>query len=212
MIDDEAAGALPGRRLFGWIETAAATMIAVMVAAILFQVVARYAFAHPPFWTEELARYAMVWAGMLGAAAAFRRMVDPRLIEPGTILRGKAAPAGKALAVIPAMIFSATLLFLSLLGPNMDPARSFMARNLSRSSEALQINMGFVAAAVPVMALLVLTAGFLRLWTLAKSRGVATDRPAADGDPALLLAATLRKLREADGQPAPAKKAAARAR
>src|SRR5205814_1523973 len=127
MIDDEAAGALPGRRLFGWIEAAAGTMIAVMVLAILFQVVARYAFARPPFWTEELARYAMVWAGMLGAAAAFRRMVDPRLVEPGTVFRGKAGPAEKVLVVVPAMIFSAALLFLSLFGPNMDPARSFMA-------------------------------------------------------------------------------------
>ena len=33
---------------------------------IAIQVVARYVFSEPPGWTEEGARYAMVWSGLLG--------------------------------------------------------------------------------------------------------------------------------------------------
>ena len=40
-----------------------------MVVLIGVQVVARYVWAAPPGWTEEGARYAMVWAGLLGATA-----------------------------------------------------------------------------------------------------------------------------------------------
>ncbi|MFO1184872.1 MAG: TRAP transporter small permease subunit [Bauldia sp.] len=163
MTDDRGRANEPGRRLFLGIERIAAALVAVMVLAVLFQVVARYAFASPPSWTQELARYAMIWGGSLGAVAAFRRGFDPSLIEPGMVFRGPLRTAGELLALVPAAVFSATLFLASLFGPNMDPGRSFMARNLGRLSEALQINMGFVAAALPVMAFLVLAATAFRI-------------------------------------------------
>lgn len=39
-----------------------------MVVAIVWQVVARYVFAAPTVWSEELARFLMVWVTMLGSA------------------------------------------------------------------------------------------------------------------------------------------------
>ena len=45
--------------------------LAGMVAVIGVQIVARYGLNAPPGWTEELARYLMVWGGLLGATAAF---------------------------------------------------------------------------------------------------------------------------------------------
>ena len=39
--------------------------VLVMVFAASWQVFARYLLDAPPVWTEELARRAMVWAGML---------------------------------------------------------------------------------------------------------------------------------------------------
>ena len=59
--------------------------------------------------------------------------------------------------------FSASLFAASVFGPSLDPTRSFMARNLSRASEALQINLGLVAAALPTMSALVLIAAVLRI-------------------------------------------------
>lgn len=39
-----------------------------MVVAIVWQVVARYVFSAPTIWSEELARFLMVWVAMLGSA------------------------------------------------------------------------------------------------------------------------------------------------
>ena len=44
----------------------AGVAIVVLVGAVMLQVVARYMFSQPPAYTEELARYAMIWAGLIG--------------------------------------------------------------------------------------------------------------------------------------------------
>lgn len=46
--------------------------IAVMVCSMIWQVIGRYVFNKAPGWSEELARYLMLWLTMLGAAAALR--------------------------------------------------------------------------------------------------------------------------------------------
>lgn len=43
-------------------------LFVVMVAAIVWQVFARYVLEEPTAWSEELARYLMVWVTMLGSA------------------------------------------------------------------------------------------------------------------------------------------------
>lgn len=45
----------------------------VMVVAIVWQVFARYVLLRPTVWSEELARYLMVWTTMLGSALVVRR-------------------------------------------------------------------------------------------------------------------------------------------
>lgn len=42
------------------------------VFAVTWQVVSRYLFASPSSWTEEVARFLLIWIGTLGAAYAFR--------------------------------------------------------------------------------------------------------------------------------------------
>jgi len=44
-----------------------------MVFSTLFQVISRYVFKAPLFWTEETARYILVWISLLGAATALKR-------------------------------------------------------------------------------------------------------------------------------------------
>lgn len=46
--------------------------VAVMTLAIVAQVVWRYFLQHPLIWTEELARYALVWMSFIGAGVALR--------------------------------------------------------------------------------------------------------------------------------------------
>ena len=45
-------------------------LMATLVGAILWQVVSRYVLGSPSVWTEELARFVLIWVGILGAAYA----------------------------------------------------------------------------------------------------------------------------------------------
>jgi TRAP-type C4-dicarboxylate transport system permease small subunit len=128
----------------------AVAAVLVMVLAAAYQVVARYVFDAPPVWTEELARRAMVWAGMLGASVAFHERSDPNLF-PGmqSVLGG----AGKALALVRSAgvaVFALPILYYSLFGPNFSLARGFLARSMERKGEMIGISMAWFTAAVPV--------------------------------------------------------------
>ena len=48
------------------------SLMALLVLAVTWQVVSRYLFASPSSWTEEVARFLLIWIGTLGAAYAFR--------------------------------------------------------------------------------------------------------------------------------------------
>lgn len=120
-----------------------------MAFAAAYQVIARYAFDAPPVWTEELARRAMVWAGMLGASVAFRERSDPNLFPDMDAVAGR---AGKVLAVFRAAgvaIFVFPVLYYSLFGPGMNMARGFLGRSLDRSAEMMNVPMIWFTAAVP---------------------------------------------------------------
>ncbi len=50
-----------------------------MAAIVALEVFCRYVLNHSLFWTEELARYILVWLTFLGATAAYRRKAHPGL-------------------------------------------------------------------------------------------------------------------------------------
>ena len=54
-------------------EAALVAVLAAMAVAVFLQVIFRYVFHLPLFWTEEFARYCLVWASLLGAAVALKR-------------------------------------------------------------------------------------------------------------------------------------------
>ena len=66
-----------------------ATALLALFALIVAQVVMRYGFGVTPFFTEEVARYALVWSVLAGAAVSVR--IDghirvtfvPELLRPG---------------------------------------------------------------------------------------------------------------------------------
>lgn len=63
-----------GARLNWFLERTCAFLLAVMVLDIWFGIVARYVLELGITWTEELARYVMIWAALLAVpCAAYRR-------------------------------------------------------------------------------------------------------------------------------------------
>lgn len=128
----------------------AVVAVCVMVFAAGYQVIARYVFDAPPVWTEELARRAMVWAGMLGASCAFHQRVDPNLFPQMLKVRGRSGKWLTAVRSAGVAVFALPVLFYSLFGPNFDLARGFIGRSLDRKAEMMGISMAWFTSAIPV--------------------------------------------------------------
>ena len=124
--------------------------VVVMIFAAGYQVVARYIFAAPPVWTEELARRAMVWAGMLGASVAFHERSDPTLFPGMMEVVGRAGAALAAVRSAGVLLFVLPVLYYCLFGPNFSLARGFIGRSLDRQAEMMGISMAWFTSAVPV--------------------------------------------------------------
>ncbi|MEZ5751731.1 MAG: TRAP transporter small permease subunit [Paracoccaceae bacterium] len=126
----------------------ALVMLAVLVGAVTLQVVARYGFSAPPVWTDEAARYAMIWVGLMGAAMSFKARFDPALFTPKTGPRGQIALV--TLQSVTVLVFVAPVLWYSVIGTNGTFARSFLGRALRSTSGAMDLPMIWVSAAVPL--------------------------------------------------------------
>jgi TRAP-type C4-dicarboxylate transport system permease small subunit len=106
----------------------------------VFQVVARYLLQSVPVWTEEVARYCMVWGGLLGATAAFKAEADPRVIPP--------PKSGSRLKIASAMWVRGVCVVV-FLGPILYHSDRFLMRTWQRTSEALGISIAWITLAVP---------------------------------------------------------------
>jgi TRAP-type C4-dicarboxylate transport system permease small subunit len=71
------------------VEALIAVVTGLMVAIVAAQVFARYVLNHSLFWSEELARYLLVWLAVLGATAGYRRGLHPAL----DLFQGRLGPA-----------------------------------------------------------------------------------------------------------------------
>lgn len=60
-----------------WVERSLALLGITMAGVVILQVIFRYALNNSLFWSEELARYILVWITFLGASCAYYRKVHP---------------------------------------------------------------------------------------------------------------------------------------
>ena len=91
------------RRVNRSVEWSLAGIGVVMAAVVAAQVFCRYVLNHSLFWSEELARYLLVWMTFLGASVAFHRRVHPSidilLVRAGAGTRRVMTIAGYATAL-----------------------------------------------------------------------------------------------------------------
>ena len=129
-------------------------VLAAMAIVVFLQVIFRYVLNFPLFWTEELARYCLVWASLLGSAVAVKRGQHIAV----TIFVGRLPPAlGRSLKII-ALISVAVILAIILWG-----GIQLVAITRAQISPALRVSMSVPYLAVPVGAALMLlhTIGFI---------------------------------------------------
>jgi TRAP-type transport system small permease protein len=135
------------RRLNSGLLWAASGLLCLMVVLVMIQIVARYVLQDAPAWTEEGARYCMVWSALLAATCAFYEGADPALIKVDADSPPALQKATSRVRLLCVLIFSGTLLMYS---PGM------ILRSALRQSEALGVNLALVTMVVPVFALVIL--------------------------------------------------------
>jgi TRAP-type C4-dicarboxylate transport system permease small subunit len=118
----------------------AVAFFVLMLAIVALQVLGRYILRIAPVWTEEAARYCMVWGGLLGATVAYKRLRDPRL---------KAPPKAGSLWALCAKLLRAAGVII-FLGPVLFCSQRFLIRHWDRTAEAMDISTFWVAIAVPI--------------------------------------------------------------
>jgi TRAP-type C4-dicarboxylate transport system permease small subunit len=140
-----------------------------MVVLVIFQVLARYVFRAVPVWTEEAARYCMVWGGLLGATVAFKADRDPKLLS--------APKSGPKVWLRSAAILRAAAV-LCFLGPILYHSGRFLTRHWDRTAEALGISTVWVTLAVPFAVVVI----FIHLAARAVKGSSGEKSPAAEPD------------------------------
>ena len=133
------ANALVEQGLFGL----GAAMVVVVAAQVFF----RYVLNQSLFWSEELARYILVWLTFLGASVAYRRNAHPR-IELFSARLG--APAARILRIASHLVAAAFFGLLVIYGAQF----AYFVR--LQISPALQLPKGVVMLVLPVSGLLLL--------------------------------------------------------
>lgn len=115
-------------------------LFAVMIVSVFGQVVMRYVFSSPLSWSEELARYAMVWLAMLAAALCSRHSQHIALTGFGLL-------AGRVLSIVrgAAALFVCALLAI-LLWHSWDLA----GRAFRQTTPGLGLSMSWIYACLPV--------------------------------------------------------------
>lgn len=119
-------------------------LMAGMVLNVLWQVFTRFVLRHPSSFTEELARYMMIWVGLLGSAYASGRKSHLALDLITAHLHG----ARKRISEL--IIHTAVLLFALTVMVGGGGRLVWIQLSLGQQSAALQLKLGYVYLAVPL--------------------------------------------------------------
>jgi len=108
-------------------EIALFVIISVMAGVVFVEVLFRYVLLLPLFWTEELARYCLVWSSLLGASVALKRgehIAVSFLVDklPRGIGRQAALFVSIIVAVLLAVIFWGSVQLVILTRHQLSPA------------------------------------------------------------------------------------------
>ncbi|UTT85004.1 TRAP transporter small permease [Vibrio pelagius] len=119
-----------------------------LVVTVTWQVFSRYVLNDPSNWTDELARYAMVWLGLLGASYLFGTKGHLAITLLDGALKGKAHIALHILI----NIISGAFVSLAMLKGGI----ALMGRTTQQLSPALQLPMSEVYSILPISAVIIL--------------------------------------------------------
>jgi len=115
----------------------------VMTVIVIVQVFCRYVLGFSIFWSEELARYLLVWITFLGGSVAFKRA---ELASINLIVDRLPARLSSVVSIISQVI---VLIFL-LVATQYGFKQAFAPSVLTQVSPAMRLPMKYAYLAVPV--------------------------------------------------------------
>ena len=132
------------------LEKTLVVIMSFMVVNVLWQVFSRYILANPSSFTDELARYLMIWVGVLGAAYVAGKGNHVAI----TYFSEKLNPVNLKRVQI---IINLTILSFAILGMFIGGVRLvYITLVLEQLSPALKIPLGLVYAVIPLSGLLII--------------------------------------------------------
>ena len=137
-------------RINGLIENLLVIIFALLVVDVLWQVFGRYVLNQSFSFTEEFARFALIWLAVLGAAYLNGRREHLAM----DFLLNKLPPERQQqrLQVIEGFMLAFALVVMVVGGGNL----VYTTLSLGQTSAAMHIPLGFVYAIVPVSGLLIM--------------------------------------------------------
>lgn len=130
-----------------------------IVADVSWQVVTRFVMSEPSSYTEEVARFLLIWIGLLGAAYAYRKHAHLGLDIVTRSLTGRSAVIAQKVADACCLFFALTVMVIG--GANLVQ----ITLELNQVSAALQMPMGYIYAVLPISGCLIILFAFDRLFT-----------------------------------------------
>lgn len=124
-------------------------IMGIMVVNVLWQVISRFIVGSPSSFTDELARYLMIWIGVLGAAfvSGKKRHVAIELLPS----RAGKRTQRRLRMLVAALVFAFALLAMVLGGSRL----VYISYLLGQKSPALQIPLALVYMIIPLSGLLI---------------------------------------------------------
>ena len=125
-------------------------IMSMMVINVLWQVFSRYVLANPSSFTDELARYLMIWVGVLGAAYVAGKGNHVAI----TYFSEKLSPPN--LKRVKTFI-NLIILTFAILGMLIGGVRLvYITLVLEQLSPSLKIPLGFVYSVIPISGVLII--------------------------------------------------------
>lgn len=125
-------------------------ILALMTINVLWQVFSRFVLQSPSSFTEELARYTLVWLGILGAGYVAGQKMHLAIDLLSMKLQGKSK-------IYLEIFIQLSILFFSLVVMLIGGFRLVLITlSLNQISAALQVPLGYVYLVVPISGLLII--------------------------------------------------------
>lgn len=138
----------------------------VMLILVIFgfwQIFSRWVLNDPSTFTDELLRYMLIWAGMIGAAYCFFHDKHVKLTLLTSKLKGTPLMVLNVLDEVIVIVF---VVYVYIWGGSQ-----MVAQNASQLTAVLRLPMSLIYACLPVSGVFVILSKVLRYLTILSERG-----------------------------------------